>query len=101
MRLMIFFDLPTETEKNRHDYNVFRKFLIKSGFIMMQQSVYSKLVLNGVTAEAIKNKIRENLPAEGLVELLEVTENQFGRIEYLLGERQSEILENADRLVEI
>lgn len=101
MRLMIFFDLPTESKKNRHDYAVFRKYLVKSGFIMMQQSVYSKLVQNGVTAEAVKCKIRENLPPEGLIEMLEVTENQFGRIEYLLGERQSEILENSDRLVEI
>lgn len=98
---MIFFDLPTETKKNRHDYAVFRKYLVKSGFIMMQQSVYSKLIMNGVAGEAIKKRIRENLPPEGLVEMLEITETQFGRIEYLLGERQSEILESPDRLVEV
>ena len=33
MRLLLFFDLPMETSKNRHDYAVFHKYLIKNGFI--------------------------------------------------------------------
>lgn len=101
MRLMLFFDLPTETPKNRHDYAVFRRYLLKNGFIMMQKSVYSKLVLNNVTSRAVVEKVRQNLPPEGIVELLEVTENQFARIEYMLGERQTAVLESRDRLVEI
>lgn len=101
MRLLVFFDLPMETSKNRHDYAVFRKFLIKSGFIMMQKSVYSKLVVNGVIAAAEKTRIVSNLPPEGLVELLEITENQFSRIEYLVGERQSIVEESMNRLIEI
>ena len=39
MRVMIFFDLPTETAKDRKIYNKFRKFLINEGFIMLQESV--------------------------------------------------------------
>lgn len=101
MRLMVFFDLPIETQKNRHDYAVFRRYLIKNGFIMMQKSVYSKLVLNNVTSQVVREKLRQNLPPEGLVELLEVTENQFGRIEYMLGDKQSTIEESMDRLVEL
>ena len=46
MRILVFFDLPTETSKDRKIYSKFRKFLIKEGFIMMQESVYSKLALN-------------------------------------------------------
>ena len=98
---MVFFDLPIETQKNRHDYAVFRRYLIKNGFIMMQKSVYSKLVLNNVTSQVVREKLRQNLPPEGLVELLEVTENQFGRIEYMLGDKQSTIEESMDRLVEL
>lgn len=44
MRIMVFFDLPTITPANRKDYANFRKYLIKNGFIMMQESVYSKLL---------------------------------------------------------
>ena len=101
MRLIVFFDLPIETQKNRHDYAVFRRYLIKNGFIMMQKSVYSKLVLNGVTSRAVREKVRQNLLPEGLVEMLEVTENQFSRIEYMLGDKQSTVVESMDRLIEI
>ncbi len=101
MRLLIFFDLPMETSKNRRDYSVFHKFLIKNGFIMMQKSVYSKLVVNGVTCQAVKERVSKNLPPEGVVEMLEVTENQFSRIDYLVGEKQSVVLENMDRIVEL
>lgn len=101
MRLLLFFDLPTETSKNRLDYTHFHKFLIKNGFIMMQKSVYSKLVINNVTSAAVKAKISKNLPPTGIIELLEVTENQFSRIEYLIGEKQSVIEESMERLIEV
>lgn len=101
MRLIVFFDLPTETSQNRHDYSVFHKFLLKNGFIMMQKSVYSKLVINGVTSAAVKEKVAKNLPPSGIVELLEITENQFAKIDYLIGEKQSLIEESMDRLIEI
>ena len=99
--MLLFFDLPTETSKNRLDYTRFHKFLIKNGFIMMQKSVYSKLVINNVTSAAVKTKISKNLPPAGIIELLEVTENQFSRIEYLIGEKQSVIEESMERLIEV
>ena len=101
MRLMIFFDLPMLTDKDRREYNRFHKFLLKSGFIMMQKSVYTKLVINNVTSAAAKQRVRDNVPADGIVELLEITENQFSRIEYLVGEEQKLVIDSMDRLVEI
>ncbi len=101
MRLILFFDLPMETDKNRLEYTRFRKYLIKNGFIMMQKSVYTKLVMNNVTSLAIKENIAMNLPSEGIVELLEITENQFSRIEYLVGKKQGGYLDSCDRIVEI
>lgn len=68
---------------------------------MMQKSVYSKLVINNVTSAAVKTKISKNLPPTGIIELLEVTENQFSRIEYLIGEKQSVIEESMERLIEV
>lgn len=101
MRLMVFFDLPMLTDKNRRDYAVFHKFLEKNGFIMMQKSVYTKLVINNVTSKLIRDKVKNNVPSVGLVELLEITENQFARIEYILGEEQNKTLDSMDRLTEI
>lgn len=101
MRLLIFFDLPVETSKERKEYAKFHKFLIKNGFIMMQKSVYSKLVVNNVTSAAVKQKVGANVPPDGVVEMLEVTENQFSRIEYLVGDKQTLVEESMDRLIEV
>ncbi len=101
MRIMVFFDLPMLTDKNKAEYNRFRKFLVKNGFIMMQKSVYTKLVSNNVMSQAVKKTVRDNLPSEGLVEMLEVTERQFSGIEYLLGKAQTQVLDTMDRYVEI
>ena len=46
MRVVVFFDLPTETAEERRDYRRFRAALLKNGFFMMQESVYSKIILN-------------------------------------------------------
>ena len=59
MRLMVFFDLPTETAKDRRNYTLFRKLLIKEGFIMMQESIYVKLALNNSKLEAVKQKLHK------------------------------------------
>lgn len=46
MRLLVFFDLPVETAKQRREYRLFRKKLLKEGYLMVQKSVYSKLAIN-------------------------------------------------------
>ena len=101
MRIIVFFDLPMETSSDVRNYNAFRRFLIKQGFVMMQKSVYTKLSLNGSVSESIKAAVKKNLPPRGLVELLEVTERQFGNIVYLVGEKQTDVLDSDERMVEI
>ncbi len=46
MRIILFFDLPSVTYSDQKEYSKFHKFLIKNGYIMMQESVYAKLALN-------------------------------------------------------
>lgn len=101
MRLIVFFDLPMQTDKDRREYARFHKYLIRNGFIMMQKSVYSRLVINNVTSISVKQRIKNNLPADGVVELLEITENQFSRIEYLVGEQQQLVIDSLDRIIEV
>ena len=84
MRILVFFDLPTETAKDRKNYSQFRKFLIKEGFIMMQESVYAKLVLNNSITNSIKDKISKNKPQKGIVQMLIINEKQFNSMEYIV-----------------
>ena len=39
MSMIVFFDLPTLTNEDKHNYRKFRKVLIKNGFIMLQEFV--------------------------------------------------------------
>lgn len=64
MRVIVMFDLPVTTSENIREYTRFRKYLLKSGFIMMQQSVYSKLALNASIGDSILNGLRKNKPLE-------------------------------------
>ena len=99
MRIMVLFDLPVLTEKQRRDYREFRKYLLKAGFFMMQESVYCKLVQNAGVADVVQESIRKNKPGEGLVQILSVTEKQFAKMEYVVGENKSLVLDTDERLV--
>ncbi len=99
MRIMVLFDLPVLTEKQRRDYREFRKYLLKAGFFMMQESVYCKLVQNAGVADVVQESIRKNKPGEGLVQILRVTEKQFAKMEYVVGENKSLVLDMDERLV--
>lgn len=67
MRILVFFDLPVLSLEQRRDYRSFRKFLIKDGFIMLQESVYCKMVLNESAAKAVVEQVKKNRPEDGLV----------------------------------
>ena len=75
------FDLPVETTAQRREYTKFRKYLIKNGFLMMQESIYCRLAQNSSAADFLVDNVRKNKPPEGLVQALTITEKQFGKIE--------------------
>lgn len=99
MRIIVFFDLPSTTYKDQKEYNKFHKFLIKSGYIMMQESVYTKLALNNSIVNSEKEKLRKNKPNSGIVEVLVITEKQFSKIEYLVGKKSEDIEDSESRLI--
>lgn len=99
MRILLFFDLPVETSENRREYSRFHKFLIKNGFIMMQESVYCHLSLNATSMESTLAAVRKNKPKEGVIQALTVTEKQFTRMEYILGDYTGDIINSDARLV--
>ena len=89
MRLICFFDLPVETAKQRKDYRLFRKFLLKDGYLPLQESVYAKLVVNDGAAGHALVRLRKNRPPTGLVQVLKVSEAQFSTMEDITGKRES------------
>lgn len=99
MRVVVFFDLPTESLEDKREYRIFRKFLIKKGFLMMQESVYCKLALNQTVSSALVEAIKSNKPKDGLVQILVITEKQFSKMEYICGEKISSIIDSDERLV--
>lgn len=99
MRILVMFDLPVITSTERKAYTKFRKYLIKSGFLMMQESIYCKLSPNAILADAVVENVRKNKPEKGLVQVLRVTEKQFAKMEYIVGERNTEVLASDDRLI--
>ncbi len=99
MRVIVLFDLPVVTAEDRREYTKFRKYLLKSGFLMMQESVYCKMALNQTSASSIMDGVRKNSPAEGLVQMLCITEKQYNKMECVCGKIIKTVLDTDERLV--
>lgn len=93
------FDLPTTMPEDLREYTRFRKYLVKSGFLMMQESIYCKLALNTTVSDAIIRNIKNNKPRKGLVQILTLTEKQFSKMELIVGDYSKETLDSDERLV--
>ena len=99
MRILLFFDLPIETTDEKRHYRAFRKLLIRNGFVMMQESVYCRMVLNASIEKSVTDIIRKNRPPSGIMQLLTVTEKQFSRMEFITGESNSDLIDSDERVV--
>lgn len=99
MRTIVFFDLPNIYSRDKRNYLLFRKFLLTEGFIMLQESVYSKICLNSQQMQYLIDRVRKNAPKKGLIQLLNVTEKQYAQIEYIIGDSDTKIINNEDRLI--
>lgn len=99
MRVLVMFDLPVVSAHDRKEYTKFRKYLLKSGFLMLQESVYCKLVMNPTMADSLVDNLRKNKPEKGVVQAIKITEKQYEKMEYIVGVNSSEVLDTDERLV--
>lgn len=99
MRIIVFFDLPTETPIDKRNYRKFRKTLINNGFFMMQESVYCRMVLNMSIGQSVINILKANRPPKGCVEILTITEKQFSKIEFITGKSETDVVTSDERLI--
>lgn len=89
MWVMVFFDLPTETRQDRRNYTLFRKNLQRSGFMMLQFSIYARHCSSRENSEVHIRRVKQLLPPKGNVMLFTITDKQFGMIEFYHGKSRS------------
>ncbi len=100
MWLFVFFDLPTNTKKERKAAARFRKDLLTDGFVMMQYSVYIRHCASSESADVHQQRIENIIPEEGQVSILRVTDKQYGNIVNFWGQK-SNPLEPAPKQLEL
>ena len=81
MWVLVLYDLPTETKANMKAANLFRKRLLDDGFALFQFSMYMRHCPSRENAEVHIKRVKSNLPKEGKVAIMCITDKQFGDIE--------------------
>lgn len=90
MWVMVMFDLPVVTKKDRKNYTEFRKNMMKDGFTMFQFSAYLRHCPSRENAEVHLKRIKKNLPPKGHVGILTITDKQFGMMQIYYGKEEQE-----------
>ena len=91
MWVLVLFDLPTETKKDRKAYADFRKKLQRDGFTMFQFSIYVRHCASIENAAVHIKRVKSFLPEFGKVGVMCITDKQFGQIELFYGKKPQEV----------
>lgn len=89
MWVFVFFDLPTETKKDRDAAARFRKKLLEDGFTMFQFSIYLRHCRSKESANVHIKRIKLNLPKHGKIGILTITDKQFERMELFFSQKET------------
>ena len=81
MWVMVLFDLPTESKKEKKAYIDFRKNLQRDGFTMFQFSIYIRHCASQENANVHIKRVKSFLPEYGQVGIMCITDKQFANIE--------------------
>lgn len=90
MWIMVFFDLPTETKKERREHALFRKNLVKDGFTMFQFSIYIRHCASKENMQVHIKRVKKLLPDKGMVGIIGITDKQFGEMEIFIGKKETQ-----------
>lgn len=90
MWVLVFFDLPTETRRDRKAATYFRKNLLDDGFAMFQFSIYLRFCASRENADVHIKRTKNVLPKKGKVCIMQITDKQFGMIELFHGQKEAE-----------
>ncbi len=98
MWVIVFFDLPVVTKKDRKIYTDFRKKLLQDGFGMFQYSIYLRHCPSMENAQVHIKRVKKQLPEKGHVVMMTITDKQFGMIEIFHGKKSAEPIETPQQL---
>ena len=98
MWILVHFDLPTETKKDRKNYTQFRKKIMADGFSMFQFSMYIRHCSSKENTEVHIKRVKSILPPKGHVGILTITDKQFGMMEIFRGHQIVEGPETSQQL---
>ena len=90
MWVLVFYDLPTETKKERKIASDFRKKIMADGFAMFQFSLYLRHCASMENAKVHTNRVKKLLPEKGKVGIMTVTDKQFGMMEIFHGQKETQ-----------
>ncbi|MXX80544.1 MAG: CRISPR-associated endonuclease Cas2 [Chloroflexi bacterium] len=88
MWMVVMFDLPVLSKRQRKRAAKFRHDLLDEGFQMAQYSVYMKFCGQRDAADALTRRVERLVPSEGRVNILTVTDKQYGRMQVFFGRAQ-------------
>lgn len=98
MWIMVLFDLPTNTKKERRVATQFRNYLLKDGFTMFQFSIYLRHCASRENARVHELRIKKLVPKMGKVAFLTVTDRQFATMEIFHGRK---VIDNPEGAVQL
>ena len=87
--ILVFFDLPVVTKKERKIATKFRKEIMGDGFSMFQFSIYVRHCPSRENADVHIKRVKRNLPEKGHVGILTITDKQFGMMEIFYGQKEA------------
>ena len=80
MWMLVLFDLPTTEKYQQKRASEFRSFLLDNGVSMVQYSIYTKLFSGKDACNKYYGLIKKNLPEEGKIDILTITDKQYAGI---------------------
>lgn len=98
MWVLVLFDLPTDTKRDRKVAAKFRKDLIGDGFSMFQFSIYIRHCPSYENANVHISRVKRMLPEKGKVGIMCITDKQFGSMELFVGAKSLDLPPIAQQL---
>lgn len=97
---MVAFDLSTGTKRDRKLYRLFRKDLLKHGYLMLQFSLYFKHVKNWNEAQIESKRVENYAPQtseSASIRIFHITEKQFMDMKIIYGKKEVSVEEDVLR----
>ena len=85
MWMIVMFDLPVISKKQRKRATRFRADLLDLGFRMSQYSVYMKFSGTREATNSLSGRVEKLVPNHGAVTILTLTDKQYGTMKVIRG----------------